>query len=151
MQKARILKKVKEKKQLSAVDKQKLTLREKLNYSEDLFKKSGHYHGIQQLELRDKDPLRFERVFGKLRGALVGARESALHISASPIVRNIGELCFALYTPEGDSITLSTGIIVHVHTISEFIKYMIRNDYEDDPGIKHGDIFCNNDAAIGGV
>ena len=151
MQKARIPKKVREKKQLAAVDKPKMTLREKLNYSEDLFKKSGHYHGIQQLELRDKDPLRFERVFGKLRGALVGAREAALHISASPIVRNIGELCFALYTPEGDSITLSTGIIVHVHTISEFIKYMIRNNYEDDPGIKHGDIFCNNDAAIGGV
>jgi N-methylhydantoinase B/acetone carboxylase alpha subunit len=145
MQKARIPKKVREKKQLAAVDKQKMTLREKLNYSEDLFKKSGHYYGIDRLKLRDKDPLRFERVFGKLRGALVGARESALHISASPIVRNIGELCFALYTPEGDSITLSTG------TISEFIKYMIRNDYEDDPGIKHGDIFCNNDAAIGGV
>jgi len=144
-------KKIRKRSLLAAVDKQRMTLKEKLNYSEDLFKKTGHYHGIQRLELRDKDPLRFERLFGKLRGALVGARESALHISASPIVRNIGELCFALYTPEGDSITLSTGIIVHVHTISEFIKYMIRNDYEDDPGIRHGDIFCNNDAAIGGV
>jgi N-methylhydantoinase B/oxoprolinase/acetone carboxylase alpha subunit len=144
-------KKTREKKQPAAVDERKMTLKEKLNYSEDLFKKTGHYHGIRRLEFRDNDPLRFERVFGKLRGALVSARESALHISASPIVRNIGELCFALYTPEGDSITLSTGIIVHVHTISEFIKYMIRNDYEDDPGIRHGDIFCNNDAAIGGV
>jgi N-methylhydantoinase B/oxoprolinase/acetone carboxylase alpha subunit len=144
-------KRTREKKRPAAVDKRKMTLKEKLNYSEDLFKKTGHYHGIQRLKLRDNDPLRFEKVFGKLRGALVSARESALHISASPIVRNIGELCFALYTPEGDSITLSTGIIVHVHTISEFIKYMIRNDYEDDPGIRHGDIFCNNDAAIGGV
>jgi N-methylhydantoinase B/acetone carboxylase alpha subunit len=156
MQEGQMKKDVKEKKtrakrQLTAVDKRQMTLKEKLDYSENLFKKTGHYHGIQRLKLRDKDPLRFERVFGKLRGALVAARESALHISASPIVRNIGELCFALYTPEGDSITLSTGIIVHVHTISEFIKYMIRNDYEDDPGIRHGDIFCNNDAAIGGV
>lgn len=151
MKKAVTEKKASKKKQLAAVDEGKMTPKEKLNYSEDLFKKTGHYYGIQRFELRDEDPLRFERVFGKLRGALVGARESALHISASPIVRNIGELCFALYTPEGDSITLSTGIIVHVHTISEFIKYMIRNDYEDDPGIRHGDIFCNNDAAIGGV
>jgi N-methylhydantoinase B/acetone carboxylase alpha subunit len=156
MQEGQMKKDVKEKKtrakrQLTAVDKRQMTLKEKLDYSENLFKKTGHYYGIQRLKLRDKDPLRFERVFGKLRGALVAARESALHISASPIVRNIGELCFALYTPEGDSITLSTGIIVHVHTISEFIKYMIRNDYEDDPGIRHGDIFCNNDAAIGGV
>ena len=144
-------KKTRGKRQPAAVDRRKTTLKEKLNHSEGLFEKTGHYYGIQRLKLRDKDPLRFERMFGKLRGALVGARESALHISASPIVRNIGELCFALYTPEGDSITLSTGIIVHVHTISEFIKYMIRNDYEDDPGIRQGDIFCNNDAAIGGV
>ena len=136
---------------VKVTDSEKMNLKQKLEYSEELFNQTGHYYGIKQFSLRDEDPLRFERVYGKLRGALVGARESALHISASVIVRNIGELCFSLYTPEGDTITISTGIIVHVHTISEFIKYMIRNDYEQDPGIKDRDIFCNNDSAIGGV
>jgi N-methylhydantoinase B/oxoprolinase/acetone carboxylase alpha subunit len=65
----------------------------------------------------------------------VSARETALNISASPIVRELGELCFALYTPEGDSVALSTGIIVHVHTMSDAIKYMVRSDYETNPGI----------------
>ena len=79
------------------------------------------------------------------------ARETALNISASPIVKEIGELCFALYTPEGDSVALSTGIIVHVHTMSDAIKYMIRQGYEENPGIEPGDIFTNNDAMIGDV
>ena len=65
---------------------------------------------------------------------------TALNISASPIVKELGELCFCLYSPEGDSITLSTGILVHVHTMSEAIKYMLRCDYEDNPGINDGDM-----------
>jgi N-methylhydantoinase B len=48
-------------------------------------------------------------------------------------------------------VALSTGIIVHVHTMSDAIKYMIRNGYEDNPGIAPGDIFTNNDAMIGDV
>src|SRR5699024_2117024 len=47
-------------------------------------------------------------------------------------------------------IALSTGIMVHVHTLSEFIKFVIRN-YEEDPGIRPGDIFANNEAWAGGV
>ena len=74
-----------------------------------------------------------------------------MNISASPIVKEIGELCFGLYTPEGDSVALSTGIIVHIHTMSDAIKYMIRQGYEENPGIGPGDIFCNNDAMIGDV
>ena len=68
--------------------------------------------------MKDSDPIRYEKLFSRLRGGLVSARETALNISASPIVRELGELCFALYTPEGDSVALSTGIIVHVHTMS---------------------------------
>ena len=97
------------------------------------------------------DPIGYEKLFSRLRGGLVSARETALNISASPIVRELGELCFALYTPEGDSIALSTGIIVHVHTMSDAIKWMVRNGYEDNPGIRPGDIFANNDPTIGDV
>ena len=66
-------------------------------------------------------------------------------------MRELGELCFALYTPEGDSVALSTGIIVHVHTMSDAIKFMVRNGWEDNPGIRPGDIFANNDPMIGDV
>ena len=59
------------------------------------------------LALKDSDPIGYEKLFARLRGGLVSARETALNISASPIVRELGELCFALYTPEGDSIALS--------------------------------------------
>lgn len=122
-----------------------------LRRGEGLLKETGRYWGLERMELREGDPLRYERVFAKLRGGLVSARETALHIASSPIVRFIGELCFAVYTPEGDSIALSTGIIVHVHTMSEAIKWMVRNHYEDEVGIRPGDIFCNNDPAMGNV
>ena len=66
-------------------------------------------------------------------------------------MRELGEICFALYTPEGDNVALSTGIIVHVHTMSEAIKFMVRNGWEDNPGIQPGDIFANNQPTIGDV
>jgi N-methylhydantoinase B/oxoprolinase/acetone carboxylase alpha subunit len=127
------------------------SVKQMLSESERLLGETGHYYGIDKLTLKEEDPIRYEKIFSRLRGGLVNARETALNISASPIVREIGELCFALYTPEGDSITLSTGIMVHVHTMSDAIKWMIRNDYESNPGIDNGDIFCNNDAFIGDV
>ncbi|HET7177861.1 MAG TPA: hydantoinase B/oxoprolinase family protein [Solirubrobacterales bacterium] len=126
-------------------------LDEMLAESERLFAETGHYQGIADLELMESDPIGYEKLFARLRGGLVSARETALNISASPIVRELGELCFALYTPEGDSIALSTGIIVHVHTMSDAIKFMVRNGWEDNPKIRPGDIFANNDPTIGDV
>ncbi|MCU0314270.1 MAG: hydantoinase B/oxoprolinase family protein, partial [Solirubrobacteraceae bacterium] len=115
------------------------------------FAETGRYQGIERLQLMEDDPIGYEKLFSRLRGGLVSARETAMNISASPIVRELGELCFALYTPEGDSVALSTGIIVHVHTMSDAIKWMVRNGYEDNPGIRPGDIFANNDPRIGDV
>jgi len=128
------------------------TLRTMLEESEQRFADSGAYQGLTgPLEMKDSDPIGYEKLFARLRGGLVSARETALNISASPIVRELGELCFALYTPEGDSLALSTGIIVHVHTMSDAIKFMIRNGWEDNPRIRPGDIFANNDPVIGDV
>ncbi len=127
----------------------KKTLKEMLSESKALFAETGHYMGLKKLPVKESDPLKYERLFSRIRGTVVGARETALHISASPIVRELGELCFTLYSPEGDSLALSTGIIVHVHTMSEAIKWMIENNYEEEVGLKEGDIFTNNDALIG--
>lgn len=106
------------------------TLRQMLKESDDIFDRTGHYQGLTDLKIRTGQPILYEKIFSHLRGGLVNARSTALNISASPIVKEIGELSFALYTPEGESVALSTGIIVHVHTMADAIKYMIRNNYE---------------------
>ena len=128
-----------------------VSLREALERSERLMAETGCYQGIKELRLRNEDPVRFETLHMKLRASCVSAREMARRISASPGVREVGEMVAAIYTPEGDAVALSNGIMVHVHTMSRFIKWMIRNDYEENPGIEDGDIFANNDAFIGTV
>jgi N-methylhydantoinase B/oxoprolinase/acetone carboxylase alpha subunit/acetone carboxylase gamma subunit len=127
------------------------TLKQMLDASEERFAATGYYQGLERLELKDSDPLHFEKLFSRVRGGMVSARETALNISASPIVRELGEICFAVYTPEGDNVALSTGIIVHVHTMSEAIKFMVRNGWEDNPEIRPGDIFANNQPTLGNV
>jgi N-methylhydantoinase B/oxoprolinase/acetone carboxylase alpha subunit/acetone carboxylase gamma subunit len=127
------------------------SLKQMLEASEATFADTGYYHGLERLTMKESDPLHFEKLFSRVRGGMVSARETALNISASPIVRELGEISFALYTPEGDNVALSTGIIVHVHTMSEAIKFMVRNGWEDNPGIKPGDIFANNQPTIGDV
>lgn len=119
--------------------------------SERAFETSGHYAGLETLALRAQDPLKYESLQSRLRSTVTSAREMMKRVSASPGIAEVGEGVVALYTPEGDSIVLSTGIMVHVHTMSAFIKWMLRNDYERDVGIEHGDIFANNDAYIGNV
>ena len=42
------------------------------------------------LEMKESDPLHFEKLFSRVRGGMVTARETALNISASPIVRELG-------------------------------------------------------------
>jgi len=127
------------------------TTKECLERSERLLAESGCYSGLVRLEGREADPLRYESLHAQLRSTVVAARETARRISASPAIREQAEFVVALYTLEGDAIVLSTGIMVHVHTVSRFIKWMIRNDYESNPGVEPGDIFGNNDSFIGDV
>ena len=127
------------------------TLREQLAELEDKTEATGHYCGLSELTLKNEDPIRYEQLYARLRGDLVTARETSKEVSATPIVEQEGELCYGLFTPEGDSIAVSTGIIVHVHTMSEAIKFMINHDYEASPGIEPGDIFVNNDPHVGDV
>jgi acetone carboxylase, alpha subunit len=125
------------------------SLKEKLKKSEEEFRTNGYY--VESMKTKEKDPIKYEILHSRLLSSMVSARETAKRISASPMVREIGELCFSLYTPEGDSIVLSTGIMVHVHTMSRAIKWMIENEYEERVGFKEGDYFSNNDSFIGGV
>jgi len=129
----------------------KRKLRDLLEEDERLFRETKHYYGIKELRNKEADPLKYERFHSRLLTSVIGARESVKFVAASPAVREYGELVFGLYTPEGDTIALSTGILVHVHTMSAFAKWMIRNNYEEDPGIRNGDVFANNETWAGGV
>ncbi len=123
----------------------------KLDHSERVFAETGHYQGIAQMSLHDKDPLKFEAFHSRILSTIISVRETMKYIASSPAIRDFEEFVIGIYTPEGDAIALSTGIMVHVHTLSEFIKYMIRNGYQDDPCIRPGDVFENNEAWAGGV
>ena len=114
-------------------------------------KATGHYAGLQRLELRESEPILYNKLFSRLRAGVVDARETAKKIAASPIVEQEGELCFTLYNAAGDSLLTSTGIIIHVGTMGAAIKYMIENNWEANPGVRDKDIFCNNDSLIGNV
>jgi acetone carboxylase alpha subunit len=127
------------------------TLREQFEKLEEKTELTDHYAGLEELELKREEPITYEQMFSQLRGDLVNARETSKEVAATPIVEQEGELCYGLFTPEGDSIAVSTGIIVHIHTMSEAIKYMINHDYEESPGIEPGDIFVNNDVDVGDV
>lgn len=118
---------------------------------DEISRATGHYAGLKTLPFKESNPIRYEKMFAKLRGGVVHARETAKRVAASPIVEQEGELCFTLYSPEADCVVTSTGIIIHVGTMGSAIKYMIKNDYELNPNIEDGDIFCNNDCQIGNV
>jgi len=112
---------------------------------------TGYYNGLEKLAFKESDPITYEKLFSRIRGGLVHARETAKKIAASPIVEQEGELCFTLYNAAGDCILTSTGIIIHVGTMGAAIKYMIENAWEMNPGINPGDMFTNNDCSIGNV
>ena len=114
-------------------------------------KATGHYAGLKSRALHDSNPILYNKLFSRLRAGVVDARETAKKIAASPIVEQEGELCFTLYNAAGDSILTSTGIIIHVGTMGAAIKYMIENGWEENPGVRDKDIFCNNDSLIGNV
>jgi len=127
------------------------SLKERMAESEALWRDTGHYYGIRELTLKDKDPLRYELFHSRLLSTVIAAREVAKQISSSVMTREEGELSFALYTPEGDSVVFSTGIMVHIGVMGNFIKWMIANDWESDPGVAEGDHFANNDVLISAV
>ena len=124
---------------------------ERMAHSERLWKETGHYHGLRELTLKKRDPLRYELFHARLLSTVIAAREVAKQISSSVMTREEGELSFALYTPEGDSVVFSTGIMVHIGVMGNFIKWMIANGWEDDLGIAEGDHFANNDVLISAV
>lgn len=136
---------------MKGIGKSGQTLMQMLEESEKAYRDTGRYGGLSELELAAGDPLKLEVFHSRLRSAVVSGREQARMISASPLVREVGELAVAVYTPEGDCCIQSTGIIIHIKVMGEVIKWMIRHSYEEEVGINEGDIFTSNDNMIAGL
>jgi len=60
-----------------------------------------------------------------------------------------GELLFLLANPEGDVICASYGLAGHIQCMPFIVKNVAGLGFEDDPGIRQGDIFSVNDALYG--
>jgi len=116
-----------------------------------LYSETGFYYGLKELKLRAEDPNKFERFYYRLLSTVIGARESVRYIASSPGTKEVGELVFALFTPEGDPIVFSTGIMAHVATLATFIKWLIRNGYEEDPGVIERRYFETNEVWAGNI
>jgi len=127
------------------------TLKEMLGEKEKLYKETGFYYGLEDLPLSTEDPLKLELLHARLLAAAIAGRETTRMISASPQIREVAELAVALYTPEGDCILQSTGIIIHIPIIGHVIEWMINQDYEEEEGINDGDCFTSNDCLIAGM
>lgn len=127
------------------------TLRELITEREQLFRETGHVWGLRELELMDKDPIKFDKLQWKLVAAGRAAREASKLISASPAAVGMGELVDMIALPDGDVVAASMGLQAHAGCISLMIKGIAELGYEDDPGtgIKDGDIFTCNDPLYG--
>lgn len=127
------------------------TLKHMLEESDRLWKQTGHYYGLKDLDLATKDPLRLELFHSRILASLQAGRETTRMVSASPLVREVAELCCGLYTPEGDCIAQSSGIAGHIPVMGQVVNWMIRQNYEEDVGIAEGDLFTCNDNVISGM
>jgi acetone carboxylase, alpha subunit len=126
------------------------TLSELLEIKEKLYQEGGYYFGLKDLPLSTQDPMKLELLHSRLLSAAIAGRETTRMVSASPQVREVAELAVALYTPEGDCILQSTGIIIHIPLMGQVIQWMIKHNYEDE-GIQDGDCYTSNDCAIAGM
>jgi len=122
-----------------------------LNERDRLIKETGYFCGLEKLEMHDEDPAKMTRFNWRLTNACITAKESAKLLSASPTVRTFGECLFMLLLPEGDCVTASHGLAGHVASAKEQVAQMIKLGFEDNPGIKEGDIFACNHPRYGGT
>jgi len=125
------------------------TLKQVVAEKDQLFKDTGYAYGLRTLTLVEEDPAKFMRFQLRLVAACINARETAKLISANPVAMMQGELLFMLANPEGDCIAASYGLAGHIQSFPFIIRSIASLGFEDNPGIKKGDVFATNDSFYG--
>ena len=112
---------------------------------------SGHYFGVRQLTLKEQDPIRYERFYSRLLSIMVASYEVSRYVTASPGAREMGEILWALLTPEGDALALSPGFFSHMNSGIVTVRFMADHKYDENPGIRDGDVYSTDDGESGGA
>jgi len=128
-----------------------MTLKEQLERNEAIFRETGHLFGLQELRRKQEDPGRYEAVWHQLLNMVNTGWAVGCRVSASPIAVEGGDAVWCLHLPTGEVVCSSRGIISHPGLLSMLIQNLIQQGYEENPGIRPGDIFENNDSHFGGI
>lgn len=127
------------------------SLKELLAAKDELTNRTGRYFGIENLKTKEEDPIKYERFYAKVHSLALRARETSRFITASPGGREMGESLWSILTPDGDTLANSLGFSTHMVAYNTAIRFMINEDYESNPGIREGDIFCTDDGCTAGA
>ncbi|MBI4529153.1 MAG: hydantoinase B/oxoprolinase family protein [Deltaproteobacteria bacterium] len=96
------------------------------------------------------DPITFEIIKNKMLAAINEAGAVLVRTSGSEVVVTVREYTQSYYTADGHLILTGGGILLHVKSIAEIVKYLIQN-YEHTIGIHEGDMFIFSDPYLGGM
>lgn len=96
------------------------------------------------------DPITFEIVKNKMLAAINEAGAVLVRTSGSEVVVTVREYTQSYYTADGHLILTGGGILLHVKSIAEIVKYLIQ-EYEHTIGINEGDMFIFSDPYLGGM
>jgi N-methylhydantoinase B/acetone carboxylase alpha subunit len=127
------------------------TLKQMIQERDRLTEETGHYCGVTEFDLKNADPLKYERFYSRLHSTVLAAREVARYVAASPGGREMGESLWCLTTPEGDSLALSLGFFSHISSFPVAIRHMADENFDENPGINDADVFSTDDGLTGGA
>lgn len=96
------------------------------------------------------DPITFEIIKNKMLAAINEAGVVLVRTSGSEVVVTVREFTQSYYTSDGRLTLTGGGILLHVKSIAEIVKYLIEN-YENTIGIHEGDMFLFSDPYLGGM
>jgi acetone carboxylase alpha subunit len=116
-----------------------------------LAEETGCYYGVTRLELKERDPILYERFYSRLHAIMIAAYEVSRYVTASPGSREMGEVLWCLLTPEGDSLAISPGFFSHGPASGRIcVRWMAEHRYDENPGIRDGDVFVTDDGDAAG-
>lgn len=96
------------------------------------------------------DPIKYEMFYNRVEQALIEAKNTVRYLAGSVIVREGGEVGESLHLPDGATVHLAAGLLMHIQSSARTIMYMNANGFAEDIGYYEGDQFINNNAHIGG-
>lgn len=124
-------------------------LQQRIEHFDAVLEETGHLYGLEKLELRDEDPVRFDKFQWRLFAAVNAARETSKYVSGSPATVGMAELVDMLALPEGEVVAASAGLAGHIGSFPVMVRTMATKGYEDNPGIRETDVWGCNDSRAG--